>query len=84
MDAVVKVVRGQDLKATSCSFCNKHDNVKVFAIVDRETYDGHQIRAWGICEEHFDKLNALLSGEFDIDNIKAKQYSAPGNVINFR
>jgi hypothetical protein len=42
----------------------------------KKRYDGIQMKLFGVCEKHFQQLNAMLSGEFDIDTIFLERYRA--------
>ena len=78
MESVIQVVRGSKLEGTfECVFCGSTNNSKIFGIVGKKTFDGILFRGFPICKEHLEKLNALLSGEFDIDNILLEQYRKP-------
>jgi len=74
METIIQKVRGDDLKAKECTFCGSTDTCKPFGIITGERYDGMLLRHFGVCEEHLAKLNALLSGEFDIDKIDLERY----------
>lgn len=74
MECVIQVVRGSDLtKNTSCSFCGK-PSVGVFGLVGKKKFDGHILKGFGVCQEHLDRITALMSGEFDIDEIFLEKY----------
>jgi len=74
MEAIINHIRGDKLKATECIFCDKHENIKIFGIIVEEKFDGHLFKMFGVCPEHLDKINALLSGEYDIDSILLEKY----------
>jgi transcription elongation factor Elf1 len=76
MESVVQVVRGFPLNPTgnSCVFCGK-ESVAVFSTTKEKKFDGALLKCFPICNEHFDKLNALLSGEFNIDEIFLDKHS---------
>ena len=76
MECVVQVVRGSalNLKNESCVFCGTDQITSLFLITKEIKYDGVLLNGFGICKEHLDKLNTLLSGEFDIDNIFLEKY----------
>jgi hypothetical protein len=76
MECVVQVVRGSPLdpKHNHCVFCGTDETVSLFLITKEVKYDGVLLNGFGICKEHLDRLNALLSGEFDIDDIFLEKY----------
>lgn len=70
-ESIVKVVRGSQLKDPSkygCEFCSE-DSEQIFGVTVKNTYQGTMIRHYAVCKRHLMKLNALLSGEFNIDEI---------------
>ena len=75
MESVVQVVRGSQLdpKTHHCVFCGV-TATSLFCITKDKKYDGIVINSFGVCNEHLDKLNTLLSGEFDIDDIFLEKY----------
>ena len=75
IECVVQVVRGNKLEPgkETCSFCGKLAT-SIFCVTKSTKYDGVVLSGFPICKEHQDKLNALLSGEFDIDQISLEQY----------
>lgn len=77
MESVVQVVRGASLEAkgTYCIFCGKEGS-SLFSITKEKKHDGILINSFSICQEHRDKLNAILSGEFDIDEIFLEKWSS--------
>lgn len=87
MECVVQVVRGDSLNPSteSCSFCGNKCEA-IFCITKNIKHDGTVLSGFPICEEHKTKLNALLSGEFDIDQIYLDRYKTAGHVrkINVR
>jgi hypothetical protein len=87
METVIQVVRGDPLDTSNkhCIFCGRNNNTQIFSITVKLTYDGTLIKGFPICEEHLSKLNALLSGEFDIDKIELEAYrKAAGKAVRFR
>jgi hypothetical protein len=88
MESIVTVVRGESLDTTNkpCIFCGKTKNSKLLATTAGKKYDGTLLRTFVVCEEHFDKINALLSGEFDIDSISLEKYrkKIPQATLRFR
>ena len=76
VESVVQVVRGHKLNTEkmSCTFCDSTDSISMFCVVGKEKPDGTLLNCFGICKKHLDKLNALLCGEFDIDNIYIEKY----------
>ena len=73
-ETIIKKERGDDLKANECAFCGTNQDIKFFGIEAGKRYDGVVFRHFGICKEHLAKINALLSGEFDIDRIDLEKY----------
>jgi hypothetical protein len=70
MECVITVVRGNKLEVekNTCQFCCKKA-VAFFGITKGKKHDGTLFKGFGICEDHKNKLNSILSGEFDIDYI---------------
>lgn len=77
MESVVQVIRGAPLETEGnyCNFCGKEAS-SLFLITKEKKYDGILVNSFPICREHLDKLNAILSGEFDIDEIFLSKYSS--------
>jgi hypothetical protein len=77
MEFIAQVVRGDkiDPEEYQCSFCDKK-SVAIFGITKSKKHDGTLFSGFGVCKEHNNKLNALLSGEFDIDFIYLKRQEA--------
>lgn len=86
MECVVQVVRGSKLDPakTSCAFCGTDQTVSLFCITKETKYDGVLMTCFGICKEHLDRLNALMSGEFDIDDIFLEKYRVKHKSLNLR
>lgn len=87
MESVVQVIRGDSLEAATrpCIFCGRVDEQEIFFVTSGKKYDGTLVRGFPICKEHQDKLDALLSGEFDIDKIELEKYrKTTGRVMRFR
>ena len=87
METVVQVVRGDTLIAGNkpCIFCNKVDKQQIFCVTAGKKYDGILLRGFPVCYEHLDKINALLSGEFDIDKIELEKYRKQvGRTVRLR
>ena len=63
METVVTVVRGDSLDPANkpCIFCGKAVGSQLFGVTAGKKYDGTLLRTFSLCEEHLDKLNALLS-----------------------
>ena len=74
METIIEAKRGDKLKAIECAFCGETKNCKFFGVEAGERYDGTVLRHFGVCPEHLAKINALLSGEFDIDRIDLEKY----------
>lgn len=86
MESVVQVVRGDSLdpKSHPCIFCGKTSGSGLLGVTAGKKYDGTLLKTFSLCEEHFDKLNALLSGEFDIDLILLEKYRKQPATLHFR
>lgn len=87
MESIVQVVRGDPLDASGkeCVFCGRVDQQEMFGLTAGKKYDGTMVRTFPICYNHQTKLNALLSGEFDIDIIELEKYRKPaGKSVRFR
>jgi len=87
MESIVEVVRGDNLDISSedCVFCFKQA-VGFISTIAGKKHDGLHIISIPTCKEHFDKINSLLSGKFDIDDINLEQYKThkPGSGIRMR
>jgi len=88
MESVIQVVRGDPLEISNkhCIFCGRNNGeTKILGIITKKTFDGLLFKSFPMCTEHTDKLNALLSGEFDIDKIELEKYRKPvGKAVRFR
>lgn len=87
METVIQAVRGDslDVQGKPCVFCGRTEGTELFAITAGKKYDGTLIRSFPVCTEHQEKLNALLSGEFDIDLIELEHYRKPaGRAVRLR
>lgn len=75
MECILQVVRGDSLEVSGkiCPFCGSPAEY-IFGITNGKKYDGTVFKGFGVCEEHKDRLNAILSGDFDIDDIYLEQY----------
>ena len=84
-ETVITKVRGRELEPNGpCQFCPKQATY-IFGVVDSKKYDGYLFKGFPICDEHLDKLNALLSGEYDIDELFLEKYRMTGKRgINLR
>ena len=74
METIIKHIRGDKLEAVECSFCGQTENCVFFGVQNGERYDGIVLKHFGVCKEHLHKLNAILSGEFDIDRIDLERF----------
>lgn len=85
-ESLVEVKEGASLdpKNYTCVFCsNKAD--QLFGTTIQHKPRGDVIKHFGVCEKHLEKINALLSGEFDIDIILAESRKRKNSkVINLR
>jgi hypothetical protein len=87
MESIVQVVRGDSLDASSepCIFCGRIESQQMFFLTAGKKYDGVLAKGFPICAEHQHKLDALLSGEFDIDLIELEKFRKPaGRALRFR
>lgn len=79
-ESIVQVVQGSQLddpSKYSCGFCqNVTPAVQVFGVTVKKNYKGVMIKHFGVCEQHLLRLNALLSGEFDIDQIFLERFKS--------
>ena len=84
-ETVIKVVKGDDLDPNcTCQFCNK-SATNIFGVINSKRFDGYLFSGFPVCLEHLDKLNALLSGEYDIDDLYLEKYKLSGRQgINLR
>lgn len=85
MESVIVVVTGDPINPTGeCQFCVKKAT-NIFGVVTSKRWNGHLFKGFKVCEEHLDKLNALLSGEYDIDEMFLEKYKMTGERgINLR
>ncbi|MCK9429032.1 MAG: hypothetical protein M0R17_03350 [Candidatus Omnitrophica bacterium] len=86
MECVVQVVRGNSLDITSktCMFCDEPAQA-YFCITGKLKHDGISIQGYEVCNKHLERINALLSGEFEIDNIYLEKYrNKSGKILNLR
>jgi hypothetical protein len=86
METVISAVRGDSLDPTNkpCIFCCKTTGHQLFGVTAGKKHDGVLLKTFSLCEEHLDKLNALLSGEFDIDLIQLEKYRKSSATLRFR
>ena len=74
METIIHAIRGDTLNAKECAFCGSTIDCIMFGIEAGKRHDGVLFKHLGVCKEHLNKLNSLLSGEFDIDKINLDQY----------
>ena len=87
METVIQAVRGDNLDTTNshCIFCGKIDDTKLFGVIPKKMHDGHLLKTYPACNEHLSRIDALLSGEFDIDKINLDEYRKPARkAVRFR
>ena len=86
METIVTAVRGDSLDSVNkpCIFCGSNNSSQLFGVTAGKKYDGVLLKTFPLCEEHLDKVNALLSGEFDIDMIMLEKYRKPSATLRFR
>ena len=86
MESIVSVIRGDSLTTENrpCIFCGNVAGKELFGVTCGKKYDGVLLKTFALCEEHLEKLNALLSGEFDIDQILLEKYRKTTNALRFR
>lgn len=85
-ESVITVARGDSLDATKkpCVFCERAEGTEVFGITAGKKYDGILLKHFVVCEEHLDKINALVSGDYDIDQIELEKYRKQSRSLRFR
>lgn len=85
-ESVVQVVQGDSLdpKGRECIFCGRVENPQLFSVSLGKRHNGTLLRHFPVCEEHLDKLNALLSGEYEIDAIQLDKYRKQSLNLRFR
>lgn len=85
-ESIVQIVQGDRLEAEGkeCVFCGRIDNPQIFSVTQGKRHNGILLKHYVVCEEHLDKLNALLSGEYDIDAIKLDKYRKQSANLRFR
>lgn len=85
-ESVVQVVQGATLtpEGKECVFCGQTKGMHLFSVSNGIKYNGVVLKHYPICTEHLDKLNALLSGEYEIDHIQLEQYRKQNNNLRFR
>lgn len=85
MESVVTVVRGDPLNPTNCTcvFCGR-PGTQLFGVTAGTKHDGTLLKSFPLCSEHLDKINALLSGEFEIDSILLEKYRIKSQTLRFR
>lgn len=83
--SLVEVKEGASLdpKNYTCEFCGDRA-YQVFGTTVKSKPRGNVIQHFGVCKKHLEKINALLSGEFDIDIILAESRKRNSKVINMR
>lgn len=87
MESVVQVMRGDSLDVSNqpCIFCGRVESQQMFFLTAGKKYDGTLVKGFPVCAEHQHKLDALLSGEFDIDLIELEKFRKPaGRALRFR
>ena len=83
-ESIINYIRGDKLESDVCQFCGSSKNCKIFGMISRDNFDGKVLMHFSVCEEHLSKLNALLSGEFDIDRINLEKYRKHYGVKGIR
>jgi len=77
MESIVQVTKGSQLEDPSqykCSFCSSVA-IEIFGTtVTKGRKRGIIFRGFGVCKTHLAKLNTMLSGEFNIDEIYLEGY----------
>lgn len=73
MESIVQVVKGDQIDKPSdytCEFCSKSTPAsQLFGVTVVKKHSGVLLKLFGVCDDHLHRLNAMLSGEFDIDEI---------------
>lgn len=86
METVIKVIEGDPvdiLDNGECIFCDSQ-STHVFMTTIGKKYNGTLVKGFKICTEHMDKLNAILSGKFDIDLVYLRKYNQTKRPFNLR
>lgn len=85
MDAVIEIVEGDKPEdATTCAFCGKTTNVSQFGLILNKRYNGYVLKFMGICEDHLAKIEALLTGETDINKIYCEKTTKSTPFLRLR
>jgi hypothetical protein len=87
MESIVQVVKGNQIDDPSkyvCCFCTD-PAVSLFGVTTIKKFNGVILKTFGVCQIHLDKINSMLSGEFDIDQIFLERYKAKaGKTLKVR
>lgn len=74
MKTIIKEIRGDAFNVKNeCVFC-LNTGQYIFGFITEKKADGLLFNNFNMCENHFNKLNTMLSGDFDIDKINTDQY----------
>lgn len=87
METIVSVVKGESLNPDStnnCIFCGKLEKCTIFSIITCKKADGLLLKSFYLCSEHLEKLNTILSGEFDIDTIFLEKFAKTSTTLKLR
>lgn len=82
-EALINKTEGSDLIQTECVFCDSQKNIKSFGIITDKIGGLYKFKFFGACEDHINKINKILSGEFHVDNIGSKNIKNV-NTCNLR
>lgn len=78
METLVQVLAGDELdKKEECTFCFEQ-STKMILSVKRKRRDGYMLTGVPVCSDHYKRMELILSGDFDIDNIKLNKNEAKG------
>lgn len=85
-ESVIQLVQGDSLnpEGKECIFCGRVENPQLFSVSQGRRHNGVLLKHYVVCEEHLDKLNALLSGEYEIDAIQLDKYRKQSTNLRFR
>lgn len=85
-ESVIQLVQGDSLDPTGkeCIFCGRVRDPHMFSVSIGKRHNGVLLKHYVVCGEHLDKLNALLSGEYEIDAIQLDKYKKQSPNLRFR
>lgn len=75
MEAIIQVIEGDKFEDTqTCIFCDKSTTI-AFGLITDKKYNGHIIKYYGICTEHLEIIESILTGEFNINKLHNKPFN---------